>query len=101
VIWGAGMPFLYVPTTRAVMNSVSASKRGQAGGIRVTAQFLGGTMGMALSGTLYAITRDFQVVFLVTAAFTFMVLVVSWFSIEHPAPGAPSTQAAHGHPEHL
>jgi len=101
VIWGAGMPFLYVPTTRAVMNSVPASKRGQASGIRVTAQFLGGTMGMALSGTLYAITRDFQVVFLATGVFTFLVLLISWFSIEHPALGGPMTQAAHGHPEHL
>ncbi len=56
---------------------------------------------MALSGTLYAIPRDFQVVFLATAAFTFLVLLISWFFIEHPAPGAPMTQSAHGHPEHL
>ena len=101
IIWGAGMPFLYVPTTRAIMNSVPPEKRGQAGGIRVTAQFLGGTIGMALCGTLLAVTNDFQVVFLVPATVTFAVLAIGWFTIEHPLPAAGQAHAAHGHPEHL
>ncbi len=82
VIWGATLPFLYVPSRRAVMNAVPVEKKGQAGGINLTAQLLGGTIGMTLCGTLLATTGDFQIVFLVTAGITLAVLVLGWFFIE-------------------
>ncbi len=82
VIWGATLPFLYVPSRRAVMNAVPVEKKGQAGGINLTAQLLGGTIGMTLCGTLLATTGDFQMVFLVTAGITLAVFVLGWLFIE-------------------
>ncbi|MCZ6719701.1 MAG: MFS transporter [Gammaproteobacteria bacterium] len=79
---GATLPFLYVPSRRAVMNAVPVEKKGQAAGINLTAQLLGGTIGMTLCGTLLATTGDFQIVFLVTAGITLAVFVLGWFFIE-------------------
>ena len=81
VIWGATLPFLFAPTRRAVMNAVPEEKHGQASGINLTAQLLGGTIGMAVCGTLLATTGDFRLVFLVAAGWSGAALVMGWLSI--------------------
>lgn len=81
---------------RAVMNSVPPSKQGEAGGIAMSSQLLGATIGMAVCSTLFSMTNSFQVVFFGTAVFTLIVLVISWLTIERPgragAVSAPQQQ---------
>lgn len=89
ILWGCVMPMLYVPTRRAIMAVVPEAEQGQAGGINLTAQLLGGTIGMAVSGTLLAITGDYRVIFLTAGTLSIVVLIIAWFTIEHPADSQP------------
>lgn len=94
VVWGIGVTLLFAPPRTAVMNAVPTEKHGQVGGISMTSQLLGGTMGMAVGGTLLAMTDSFTVVFLVNAGVAFAILVLGWFYIERTAP------RAHGQRQH-
>ena len=82
--WGLSQAFVFVPPQRAVMNSVPPQKQGQAGGITMTMQLLGATVGMAVCSTLFSMTSNYQVVFAATAIFTAIVLVIAWLTIERP-----------------
>ena len=94
--WGLSQAFVFLPPQRAVMNSVPPSKQGEAGGIAMSSQLLGATIGMAVCSTLFSMTNSFQVVFFGTAVFTLIVLVISWLTIERPgragAVSAPQQQ---------
>ncbi|MCG8545751.1 MAG: MFS transporter [Alphaproteobacteria bacterium] len=81
LINGFFQPLLFVPPMRVVMGAVPAEKKGQAGGIVLSAQFLGGTIGVACLGTLLAMTGSYQAVFLATGAWMVFVLVLGWFAI--------------------
>ena len=70
----AVQPALFVPALKVVMNTVPLEKQGQAGGIVLTSQILGGTVGMAATGTLLVQTGSFQLVFLLTALLALLVL---------------------------
>ncbi len=83
--WGVSMAFVFVPPQRAVMNAVAPAMRGQAGGIAMSSQLLGATIGMAVCSTIFSMTADFQIVFLANAAFSFAVLAISWLTIERKA----------------
>jgi EmrB/QacA subfamily drug resistance transporter len=89
VIWGATLPFLYVPTRRAVVNAVPMEKHGQASGITLSAQLLGGTIGMAVCGAVLASTGDFRLVFLVTGGMSVAVLVTGLLFIERDSSTTP------------
>ena len=82
LLWGVGAIILFAPARSAVMNACPAEKHGQVGGILITAQILGGTIGMAVCGTLYATTHSFAAVFLATAGFVLAVFVLGWRAIE-------------------
>jgi MFS family permease len=82
LFWGLSMAFLFVPPQRAVMNAVPPFKRGQAGGIAMSSQLLGATVGMAVSSTIFSMTGSFQAVFVTGAALTLVVLVIGWLAIE-------------------
>ena len=84
LVYGIFQPLLFVPPMRVVMGAVPAEKQGQAGGIVLSAQFLGATIGMACLGTLLAATGSYQVVFLATGAWVALVLVLGWFVIRDP-----------------
>ena len=80
--WGFSPAFLFSPPRRAVMSAVPPNKQGQAGGISMSAQLLGGTIGMAVCSTLFSMTNDFQVVFLSNALLTLVVFVIGLIAIE-------------------
>ena len=67
------------------MNAVAQEKQGQAGGINLTAQFLGGTIGMAVSSTLLVTTGSFEIIFLAAAGLSLPVLVIAWLCTRHAA----------------
>jgi len=82
LFWGLSQSFVFVAPQRAVMNSVSPQKQGQAGGISMSSQLLGATIGMAICSTVFSMTSSFQAVFLSTSVVAIIVLVISWLAIE-------------------
>jgi len=88
--WGLSPAFLFVPPQRAVMGAVPPAKHGQAGGIAMSSQLVGATVGMAVCSTIFSMTGDFRAVFLATALFTGAVLAVGAVAIERPRAAAPA-----------
>jgi EmrB/QacA subfamily drug resistance transporter len=85
IVWGVGIPFMFGPAQRAMMNAVAADKQGQAAGIGRGAQQMGGTIGMAVCGTLLAMTGAFEAVFLVAGCLSLAVLAIDWRVIDDQA----------------
>ena len=88
--WGTANAALFAAPRRAVMNTVPEAQHGQSGGILMTAQLLGGTIGVAVGGTLYATTKDFRFVFLATALLTFCAFALTWLYLERPGHSSPA-----------
>ena len=63
IAWGCALPFHFVSTRRAIVNTVPVEKLGQSGGLTMTMQLLGGTVSMAISGTILAATGRFDVLY--------------------------------------
>lgn len=82
LISGVAISFLFVPPQRAVMISVPPGMQGQAGGIVLSSQLLGGTLGMAICSSTYAMLGSFAAVFWVTAAISAAVLMYGYIAIE-------------------
>ena len=82
VLWGAMLPVTAVTARRALMGAVPADKQGQASGVNLTIQMLGGTVGMALCSALLAATGDYGSLFYLTGALVLAVLVVAWVTVE-------------------
>ncbi|MEM9683329.1 MAG: MFS transporter, partial [Pseudomonadota bacterium] len=86
VLWGATLPSISVVPRHALMNAVPAAQHSQASGVNLTVQMLGGTIGMALCTTLYLISHDFWLVFLVTGLFVLATIAVSQGMINREGP---------------
>ena len=84
IIWGAAGPLAFLPSQRAIMNTVTSDQQGQANGVAITARLLGGAVGMALGSALLATTGSFQAVFASTAVILVLVLVLAWRAIDKP-----------------
>lgn len=82
IVWGFGVILLFAPPRSAIMQVVPLDKHGQVGGVVMTAQILGGTLGMAICSTLYVMTRSFAVVFFANAAVVLFVFVLALCFIE-------------------
>lgn len=92
IVWGGSVSVLFIPSLRDVMNAVPPGKRGQAGGISMTAQLLGGTVGMTVCGTVFAITGVYWPIFLLCGCLFLIVLVLCWATL--PAFQHAETQEA-------
>jgi EmrB/QacA subfamily drug resistance transporter len=84
VVWGATLPLLAVPARRALMSAVPKTRQGQASGVNLTIQMLGGTVGIALCGSLLVITGDYRSLFVLTGTLIFATWLCAWRTIEHP-----------------
>jgi len=82
IIWGGSLPFLFAPPQTAVMNSVSSDKQGQASGINLTAQVLGGTIGLAVLGAVLRELNDYRAVFITFAVIVFVVFIIGFMFID-------------------
>jgi MFS family permease len=82
VVWGAALPVVAVPARRALMNAVPAEERGQASGINLTIQMLGGTIGIAICSALLLESGRFWPVFALTGAVTLATIVIVQAMIE-------------------
>jgi EmrB/QacA subfamily drug resistance transporter len=82
VVWGIGVTLLFAPPRTAVMEAVPPEKHGQAGGIVMTAQLLGGTIGMAICSAIYLMTQSFAAIFVANTVLLLAVLGFAWRAIE-------------------
>ena len=82
VVWGATLPFIAVCSRRALMGAVPTALQGQAGGVNLSIQMLGGTVGMALCGSFLLITGNYLGLFVVTGVLMLACLLLAWGTIE-------------------
>lgn len=82
VLWGLVTSLIFLPGLRGGVNSVPIAKQGQVGGIMLTAQLVGGTVGMTLCGTLLATTGSYQLPLMVTALLTGLVFILTWRTVK-------------------
>lgn len=88
-LWGFSLQFCFVPAGHAVMKAVPPDKQGQAAGIITTVRLLGGTFGMAVSGTVLAVSGNYRAVFLVAVCVLAAVLLFGFVFLERrPRPPA-------------
>lgn len=82
IVWGLSVALLFLPPNKIMLGAVAPEKQGLAGGIVMSSQLIGGTVGMAVCSTLFHITQNYGLVFIVTAALLFVAFAVSWISIK-------------------
>ena len=88
VLWGVTNAQVFIPALRGGVNTVAQDKQGQVGGIMLTAQLLGGTVGMAICSALLASTGNFQLPFLATALLVLANLALVYFVVPDDRPRA-------------
>lgn len=79
LIWGASMPLLFLPAMKAALDSVELTKKGQASGVMITSQMLGGTVGMSISSLVFILSGSYELVFGVAASITLLCCLPSYF----------------------
>ncbi|MCX2933051.1 MFS transporter [Mycobacterium sp. CVI_P3] len=84
VVWGAIMPFIAVTARPALMGAVPAEKQGQASGVNLSIQMLGGTVAIAIASPLLILTGAYWPIFLMTGACTLVAAVAAWRLIDRP-----------------
>lgn len=67
------------------MGGVPADKQGQASGINLSIQMLGGTLGIALASVLLTSTGLYWPVFILTGLATLAAAIIAWAMVERPA----------------
>ncbi|MEM7442623.1 MAG: MFS transporter [Pseudomonadota bacterium] len=81
IFWGATLPMVSVPARLALMNAVPAEERGQAGGVNLTIQMLGGTVGVAICSAVLLATGDYRMVFLMVGGLTLATMAIVSFMV--------------------
>ncbi|WP_421724364.1 MFS transporter [Bauldia sp.] len=77
LLWGASMPSIAIPVRRVQMNAVPKDKQGQASGINLTIQMLGGSLGLAVCSALLAETNSYLLLFLVVGVVTLLTVPIA------------------------
>ncbi len=77
--WGAAMPLLFLPSMKSSVDSVELTKKGQASGVMITSQMLGGTIGMSISSSIFLFTQSYEFVFGTAAAVTLLCYLLCYF----------------------
>lgn len=81
IVWGVCISFWFVPSLRDAMSAVPPDKRGEAGGITMTAQLLGGTVGMAICSAALSTTSLYWPIFVLSACLMAGLLILSWIYV--------------------
>ena len=77
IVWGASMPSIAIPVRRVQMNAVPKHKQGQASGINLTIQMLGGSLGLAICSALLAESGSYLLLFLIVGIVTLMTVPIA------------------------
>ncbi len=75
--FGASLPLLFLPAMKSALDSVQTAKKGQASGVMITCQMLGGTVGMSISSSIFIFTMSYELVFGTAAVIS---LICCWCS---------------------
>lgn len=84
VFWGISLPFIATTSRRSLMSAVPQTHQGQASGVNLTIQMMGGTVGMALCSTVMLITGSFGLLFTMTGVLLLLTLIAAWLLVERP-----------------
>ncbi len=84
VVWGAIMPFIAVTARPALMGAVPAEKQGQASGVNLSIQMLGGTVAIAVASPLLIITGAYWPIFVLTGIGVAAAALIAWRMIDRP-----------------
>jgi EmrB/QacA subfamily drug resistance transporter len=82
IVWGAAMPFASVPARHALMGAVPKAQQGEASGVNLTIQMVGGTIGVAVCGTFRVVTGAYDGMFFLTGALMLAMAAIAWTTIE-------------------
>jgi len=82
LVAGLAFPFLFTPTRAAVAEALPAHKHGQGGGIAMTSQTIGGTVGLAVSSAAFAL-GGYGLVFGLTALLAGFVFAYALFAFRN------------------
>jgi MFS family permease len=82
---GAVMPLIAVSARPALMGAVRPRKHGQASGVNLSLQMLGGTLAIAAGSPLLILTGSHWPLFVLTGLGTFGAALAAWTLIERPA----------------
>jgi len=93
VIWGLSLNFFYTPPQTAIMNAVPAESRGETAGVAATARMLGGTLAVAILGSVLVATESFAAVFWITAGVLIAAWIAAYALVERPSGGAVKASA--------
>jgi EmrB/QacA subfamily drug resistance transporter len=96
VVWGLSLNFFYTPPQTAIMNAVPAGSRGEAAGVAATARMLGGTLAVAILGSVLVATDSFAAVLWVTAGVTIAIWIAAYLLVERSAGGGAAPAPTSG-----
>jgi len=85
IFWGAIMPAIAVCARSALLSAVPQSRQGQAGGVNLTIQMLGGTFGIGICSALLGVTGSYWLVFLLTGCAVLGSATISWLFVDRPS----------------
>jgi sugar phosphate permease len=83
-VWGLSLNFFFTPPQTAIMNAVPAGSRGETAGVAATVRTLGGTLAVAILGSVLVATESFAAIFWITAGVTIAVLIAAYLLVERP-----------------
>ncbi|MEM1366925.1 MAG: MFS transporter [Cyanobacteria bacterium P01_H01_bin.15] len=84
-LWGSSMPAIYVPGRNALMNAAPSNLAGQAAGVQLTFQFLGGALATAVCGALVVITGDYRSALIAPPLLSIFFVWLAWRTIPRTA----------------
>ncbi len=79
ILWALATPFLFVSSMTEIINSVSIEKRGEASGMGLTAQILGGAFAMSFLGYFQVLEGFFSPLFLAVCCTTALVTLIAFY----------------------
>ncbi|MGI9556465.1 MAG: MFS transporter, partial [Solirubrobacterales bacterium] len=84
-VYGLSLSFFFAPPQTAIMNAVPAANRGETAGVAATTRTLGGTLAIAILGSVLVATGNFATVFWIAAGLTFAVFIAAYVLVERPS----------------
>ena len=87
LMWSLGTIFMFAPPRSALVKTAPEEKHGQVGGIAMTAQLLGGTLGMAVASTVFVLSGSYSAVLVTNAVLPFAMFVVGFLFVPRNVSG--------------
>lgn len=84
IVWGAVMPGIAVTARPTLMGAVAQDKQGEASGLNLSIQMLGGSIGIAVCSMLLVVYGAYWLVFMVSALATVGAAGAAWTLVERP-----------------